>query len=101
MPYVWNLKRSDTKELTKQKWTHRLTEGTYACQGEGLVREFGIHVYTLLYIKWVASKDLLRNSGNSTLGGSLDGRGSGGQWIHVYLWLSPLNVRLKLSQHSC
>jgi len=53
MPYVWNLKRSDTKELTKQKWTHRLTEGTYACQGEGLVREFGIHVYTLLYIKWV------------------------------------------------
>ena len=23
----------------------------------------------------------------------------GGEWIHVYLWLSPFTVHLKLSQH--
>ena len=27
------------------------------------------------------------------------GEGSGGEWIHVYVWLSPFTVRLKLSQH--
>ena len=25
-PYMWNLKRNDTNELTKQKETHRLTK---------------------------------------------------------------------------
>ena len=34
------------------------------------------------------------------LHGSLDGRGVGGEWIHVYVWLSPFTVRLKLSQHG-
>ena len=24
----------------------------------------------------------------------------GGEWIHVYAWLSPFAVHLKLSQHS-
>ena len=27
------------------------------------------------------------------------GGGLGGEWIHVYVWLSPLAVHLKLSQH--
>ena len=27
--------------------------------------------------------------------GSLDGRGFGGEWIHVYGWLSPFTVHLK------
>ena len=27
------------------------------------------------------------------------GWGSGGEWIHVYVWLSPFAVHLKLSQH--
>ena len=41
--------------LTKQKQTHRLGEGTYGCRGEewgdGVVREFGMDMYTLLYLK--------------------------------------------------
>ena len=28
IPYMWNLKGNDTNELTKQKQTHRLSEGT-------------------------------------------------------------------------
>ena len=35
----------------------------------------------------------------SMLCGSLRERGLGEEWIHVYVWLSPLAVHLKLSQH--
>ena len=35
----------------------------------------------------------------SMLCGSLDGMGVWGEWIHVYIWLSPFAVHLKLSQH--
>ena len=35
---MWNLKRNDTNELTKQKETHRRREGTYSCRGND-VRE--------------------------------------------------------------
>ena len=33
-------------------------------------------------------------SGPAWMGGE-----SGGEWIHVYVWLSPFSVHLKLSQH--
>ena len=26
---------------------------------EGIFREFGVDMYTLLYVKWISSKDLL------------------------------------------
>ena len=55
--------------LTKQKQTHRLREQAYGCWGkgriEGIVREFGIDMYTLLYSKWITNKDLLYSIGNS------------------------------------
>ena len=34
-------------------------------RGEGVVREFGIDMYTLLYLKWITDKDLLYGTGNS------------------------------------
>ena len=33
--------------------------------GEGIVREFGMDMYTLLYLKWITNKDLLYGIGNS------------------------------------
>ena len=30
-----------------------------------MVREFGMDMYTLLYLKWITNKDLLYSSGNS------------------------------------
>ena len=33
--------------------------------GGGIVREFGIDMYTLLYLKWITNKDLLYSIGNS------------------------------------
>ena len=32
---------------------------------EGIIRECGIDMYTLLYLKWITNKDLLYNTGNS------------------------------------
>ena len=67
--------------------------------GEGIVREFGMDMYTLLYLKRIINKDLLYGTGNSGqcyvaawMGGEL-----GGAWIHV--WLCCFTVHLKLSQH--
>ena len=34
--------------------------------GGGTVREFGIDMYTLLYLKWITNKGLLYSTGNST-----------------------------------
>ena len=33
--------------------------------GEGIVREFGIDMYTLLYLKWITNKALLYSKGDS------------------------------------
>ena len=32
---------------------------------EGIVREFGMDMYTLLYLKWISNKGLLCSSGSS------------------------------------
>ena len=69
--------------------------------GEGIFRELGINMYTLLYLKWMTNKDLLYSTGNSAqcYVAAWMGREFGGEWIHVYVWLSPFAVHLKLSQH--
>ena len=100
-----NLKRNDTNELTKQKQTHRLTERNYGywgrSQGERIITEFGMDTSTLLYLKWITNKGLLHSTWNSAqchmaawMGGEF-----GGEQIHVYVWLSPFAVHLKLSHH--
>ena len=33
--------------------------------GAGLVREFGMVMHTLLYLKWTAKRELLQSTGNS------------------------------------
>ena len=33
--------------------------------GQGIVREFGVDMYTLLFLKWITNKDLLYRTGNS------------------------------------
>ena len=64
--------------------------------GEGTVREFGMDIYTLLYLKWITNKDLLYSTGNSIqcYVAAWTGGEFGGEWIHVSVWLSPLVVYL-------
>ena len=73
--------------------------GYWGKGGEGIVREFGMDMYTRLYLKWVTNKDLLYSTGNPAqcymaawMGGEF-----GGEWIDVYVWLSSFPVHLKLS----
>ena len=67
--------------------------------GERIVREFGMDMYTLLYLKWITNKDLLystRNSAQCYMAAWIGGE-FGGEWIYVYVWLSPFAVYLKSS----
>ena len=68
--------------------------------GEGIVREFGVDRYTLLYLKWITNKDLLCSTGNSAQGyvAAWMGGGFEGERIHVYIQLSPC-CSPELSQH--
>ena len=99
IPYMWNLKRNYTNELTKQ--THRLRKWTHGCWRQGIVKDFWKVMYTLLYFKWLTNKNLLHSTWNSAqcsmpvwMGGEFMG-----EWIHEYVWLSPFTVHLKPSQH--
>ena len=63
--------------------------------------EFGIDMYTLLYLKWITNKVLLYSTGNTAqcyntvwMRGEFEG-----EWIHVYIGLSPSAIHLKLPQH--
>ena len=55
------LKRNDTNELTykNRKKLTDLGNELMITGGEGIVREFGKVMYSLLYSKWITSKDLL------------------------------------------
>ena len=57
------------KLFTKQKQTHRLRKQTYSYQrgkvGGRIDWEFGIDIYTLLYLKQITNKVLLYSTGNS------------------------------------
>ena len=66
IPHMWDLKRNDTNEVSyKTERDHRFRELTSGCQGEGIVRDFGKVMYTLLDLKWVTNKDPLFSTGNS------------------------------------
>ena len=98
---TWLKWLSSKKKLYKctyfqNKEIHRLREQTYGCLEGGVVREFG-----MVCSKWLTNKDLLSSTWNSAqcfvaawMAGDL-----GGEWIHVYVWLSPFTVHLRLSQH--
>ena len=67
---------------------------------DGIVREFGMDMYTLLYFKWVTNKDLLYSTENSApcyMSAWMAGEFRG-ESIHVHVWPSPFAVYLKLPQ---
>ena len=58
-------------------------------------------MYTLLFLKWITNKDLLysiQNFAQCYVAAQMAGE-PGGEWIHVYVWLSPFAGHLKVSQH--
>ena len=103
---MWNLKRNYINGFTYKIETDSQTSRIslwWLGEGwrEGIVREFGTDMYILIYFKWMNNKNLLNNTWNYTqcyvvawIGGEF-----GGEWIQVYVWLSPFAVHVKLSQH--
>ena len=75
-----------------------MTNTSPARNMEGIVREFGVNMYTLLYLKWITNKDLLYSTGNSAqcYVAVWMGEDFGGEWIHVHVRLSPFAVHLRL-----
>ena len=54
-------------------------------RGEGIVRDFGMDRYTLLYLKWITNKDLLYSTGNSAqcYMAAWTGGEFAGEWIYI------------------
>ena len=57
-------------------------------RGEGIVKEFGMDMYMLLYLKWITNKDLLYSTGNSAqyYVAAWMGREFEGDWIHMHIY---------------
>ena len=54
--------------------------------GGGIVREFGMDMYTLLYLRWITNEDLLnstRNSAQCYVAAWMGGEFEEEEWIHV------------------
>ena len=77
------------------------TDNCWGRMEDGMVREFGMDAYTLVYLKWMNNKDPLYSTWNSVqcYVAAWMGQEFGGEWIHMYAWLSPFAVHLKLPQH--
>ena len=103
IPYMWNLIRNDTNELFKNRnrliaLENELMAAKKEGWGEGIIREFGMDMYTLVYLKWVTNNIVSYSSGNSAqcyVEAWMTGE-SGGECIHVYVRLNPFAVHLKL-----
>ena len=54
-------------------------------------------IYTYIYIFFYLERSLDHYLASFFVSFSLIWREFGGEWIHVYLWLSPFTVHLKLS----
>ena len=55
-----NLKRNDTNELTKQRVVDLVNLWLPGGRmGNRIIKEFGMDMYILLYLKWITNKDLL------------------------------------------
>ena len=59
--------------------------------GRGIVREFGMDIDTLLYLKRITDKDLLYMESAQCYVAAWMGGEFGGEWILVYIWLSSLH----------
>ena len=62
--------------------------------GERIVREFGVDMYMLLYLKWIINKNQLYSTGNFVQchAEAWTREEFGEEWVLVYVWLSPFTV---------
>ena len=116
IPYMWNLKKWSKWTYLKtemRQWTYGFWEEGWE---EGIVREFGIDMYILLYLKQIINKGLFCTI-HGMLCDSPDGKGVWGvmdtnicmaESLHcspesittlLVIWLYP-NTKLKVSKSN-
>ena len=96
--YKWiNLQNRNRLKDLESKLYGYLREGWE----EEIVREFGMDMYSMLYLKRITNKDLLYSTGNSAqcYGGKLDEREDWGGMNACILMAESFCYTLKLSQH--
>ena len=85
IPYIWNLKGNNTNELIFNTETDSQTQRRIQLLGRKdggkCVRQFGLDVYLLLYLKWTTARPYCVQHRElcCMLGSSLDGRGVWGR----------------------
>ena len=57
-------------------------------RGGGINQEFGINIYTLLYIKQITSKDLLYSTGNYTQYFVITHKGKKSEKVDIYVCIT-------------
>ena len=69
---------------------------------EGRIGRLGL-AYVNCYTGWIDNKIIPYSTGISVqcYVAAWMGEEFGREWIHVYVWLSPFAVHLKLSQQHC
>ena len=96
--YKWTHKTETDSQTPRTSLRLLLGVGGGEEWGKGIVREFGMDMYTQLYLKRITSKDLLNTTWNSAtlLSGSLDGRGTlrenGYMCVYIYGWVPLLFI---------
>ena len=61
---VWHPLYEESKKKW-YKWTYLQNRNRLTDLGKGILRDFGMDMYTLLDLKWITSKVLLSSTGNS------------------------------------
>ena len=86
--------------FTKRKRHIDLENKLMVARGKGYLGTLG-RSFTLQYLKWTTNKDLWYSTRNSApfYVAAWMGGGSGGEWIHVCVWLSPFAVHPNLLQY--
>ena len=98
------LKFLSLNEHSNNRMFEMTTVGAYLPGGgmrDGIVREFEMDIYTLLYFKWITNKDLLYSMWNSAqcYVAAMIGEESGGRMDTCICMTECLCCSPKMSQH--
>ena len=97
-PYMQKLKEVVQMNLKDRKRLRDLENEFMVTSREGIVRDFRMVMYTLLCLIWVTNKNLLYSTWNSAQCYVVAWMIAefGEERIHVYVWVGPFTIHLKL-----
>ena len=104
---MWNIKKKkDTNELIYKTEIDPQTQKTnlWLPKGKdvgGINQEFGINIYTLLYIKQITNRDLLYSTGNYTQYFVITYKGKESEKEYIYNIYIIYNIQIYITESLC